>query len=55
MYLFYKDVMKAVFWPVNYKITKNYGPQFVVLSLFCKFSLLVALYQYLLDTNNICL
>ena len=37
------------------QITKNFGPQFVILSLFCKFCLLVVLDQYLLKTNDICL
>ena len=37
------------------EITKKSGPQFALLSLLCKFCLLVALNQYLLNTNDICL
>ena len=37
------------------QITKNSGPQFVLLPLFCKFCLQVVLDQYLRNTNDICL
>ena len=34
-------------------MTKNYGRQFVLLTFFCKFCLLVILDQYLLNINDI--
>ena len=37
------------------QITKNSGPEFVLLPLFCKFCLQVVLDQYVLNTNDICL
>ena len=37
------------------KLQKDSGPQFALLSLFCKFCLLVLLDQYFLNTNDICL
>ena len=37
------------FLSVNYK---KFGPQFVLISLFCKFCLQVVLGQYLLNSND---